>query len=102
MPDQKSLTIMPDLMELRNAPAPPIAMGLAGLLPFVAAPFYMIHHVRTLLLKQIFHLSKKVPLYMLTFLSTGYDYTSSILFDTRTIFNEPFLWFSFLTSLTRF
>ena len=37
----KALTIWEDLSQLKRSPAPAMTLGLAGLIPFAAAPLYM-------------------------------------------------------------
>lgn len=41
----KGLTIVQDLRGLKNAPLPALTLGISGLIPFIAAPWYMTHNV---------------------------------------------------------
>ena len=40
----KALTIWKDVKELRSSPLPALTLGIAGLVPFTAAPVYMLIH----------------------------------------------------------
>ena len=40
----KALTIWKDVKELRSSPLPALTLGIAGLVPFAAAPVYMLIH----------------------------------------------------------
>lgn len=50
----KRLTILEDLRGLKNAPAPALTLGLSGLIPFLAAPWYMTYNVSCFSTGEIF------------------------------------------------
>jgi len=45
MDQSKPLTLLSDIGQLRSAPVQPLLLGLSGLIPFVAAPAYMMSQV---------------------------------------------------------